>query len=117
MRFLFLACLSTVMTTRTALASPVEVTLAREGQPAATIVIAKEPTRAAQFAAYELQWHLKQVTGGDFRIVDDETPVEQVTILVGDSRRVRAMGIKPDQLIEAGIPDPLHARGVGAGGM
>ena len=61
-------------------------------------MIAKQPTRAAQFAAYELQWHLKQITGGDFPIVRDDEPVQGLAILVGDSQPVRALGIKPDQL-------------------
>ena len=50
------------------------LTLAQNGQPAATIVVARKPTRAAQFAAYELQWHLKQITGGDFRIAPRTSP-------------------------------------------
>lgn len=68
MRSLFAGCALTLAATSTALAAPPDVTLtlAREGHPAATIVVAKQPTRAAQFAACELQWHLKQITGGDF---------------------------------------------------
>jgi len=84
-----------------AFAAPAEVnklTLARDRQAAAAIVIAKQPTRAAQFAAYELRWHLKQITGADFRIVHEDEPVQGLTILVGDSQHVRALGIKPDQL-------------------
>ena len=90
----------TTMATGTALAAPaeVELTLARDGKPAATIVIAREATRAAQFAACELRWHLKQITGGDFLIVRDDEPVKGLAILIGDSKPVRAMGIKPDQL-------------------
>ena len=68
MRTLFTVCLLAAMTTVTASTAPAEarVTLAQDGKPVATIVIAKEATRAAQFAAYELRWHLKQITGGDF---------------------------------------------------
>ena len=88
------------MATTTAAAASAEVTLtlAQAGKPAATIVIAKQPTRAAQFAAYELQWHLKQITGGDFSMVRDDEPVQGLAILVGDSQPVRALKIQPDQL-------------------
>ena len=74
----------------------VALTLARDGKPAATIVTAQQPTRAAQFAAYELQWHLKQITGGDFRIASEDQPTDGVAILVGDSGRVQAMDIHPE---------------------
>lgn len=94
-------CLLAVMVTGTAgclTPAKVKVTLAQDGKPAATIVIASEPTRAAQFAAHELRWHLKQITGGDFLIVSDNEPVKGFAILVGDSKPVWALGIKPDQL-------------------
>ena len=100
MRSLLPACLLTAFVSTTASAAPAEVklTLAQDGHPAATIVIAKDATRAAQFAAYELRWHLKQITGAEFLIVPDDQPVPGLTILVGDSQPVRAMGIAPDQL-------------------
>jgi hypothetical protein len=83
-----------------AFAAPAEVklTLSQDGRPAATIVIAKQATRAAQFAACELRWHLKQITGGDFPLVHDDHPVDGLAILVGDSQPLRAMGIRPDRL-------------------
>ena len=100
MRTLFTVCLLAAMTTVTASAAPAEarVTLAQDGKPVATIVIAKEATRAAQFAAYELRWHLKQITGGDFLILRDDKPAGGLAILVGDSKPVRALGIKPERL-------------------
>lgn len=75
----------------------ITVTLAQDGKAAATIVISKEPTRVAQFAAYELQWHLNQITGGEFRIVNEDEPLPGLAILVGDSRPARAVGIDPSQ--------------------
>jgi hypothetical protein len=100
MRILLPVCLLAALAAETALAAPAEVklTLAQDGKPAATIVVATQPTRAAQFAACELQWHLKQITGADFPIVKEDQPIQGTTILVGDSRRVRAMGIQPDRL-------------------
>jgi hypothetical protein len=99
MRTLLTVCLLTTLPTITALAAPGEVafTLSRDGKPAATLVLAKEPTRAAQFAARELQWHLKQITGAEFPIAKEDEPVTGVAVLVGDSTKVRAMGIRPDQ--------------------
>ena len=99
MRSLIGSCLLGIIAMGTALAGASDSlqTLARDGEPAATIVIAKEPTRAAQFAAYELQWHLKQITGGTFPIAREEEPVEGLPILVGDSEAVRALGIRPTE--------------------
>lgn len=71
------------------------LTLARDGQPLATIVIAKEATRAAQFAAADLQWHLQQITGADFPIKHDDEPVAGVRLLVGDSKAVQGLGLAP----------------------
>jgi hypothetical protein len=84
--------------TARAASAEVTVTLARDGQPAATIALANQPTRAAQFAAGELQWHLKQITGGEFRVVKEDEPITGVAILVGDSQRVRALRIQPDRM-------------------
>ncbi len=100
MQVLLPICWLAAVASETAFADPaaVTVTLAQAGKPAATLVIAKQPTRVAQFAAYELQWHLKQITGGDFSIVHDNQAVQGLAILVGDSQPVRALGIQPDQL-------------------
>jgi hypothetical protein len=56
MRALICVWLLLAFAAETVLAAHTEVTvtLARDGEPAATIVIAKEPTRAAHFAACEL---------------------------------------------------------------
>lgn len=70
------------------------LTLARAGQPAATIVIAEEATRAAQFAAYELQWHLQQISGAQLPIVRDDATVSGVRLLVGESQATQALGLK-----------------------
>ncbi len=67
------------------------------GVPSATIVLAKNPTRAAQFAAFELQWHLLRMTGGTVPIVREGQPVAGTPILVGDSGLVRKLGIRPDR--------------------
>lgn len=74
-----------------------QLILAKDGQPQVMIVLENQPTRAAQFAAWELQWHLRQMTGGDFPIVREDAPMQGAAILIGNSERVRALGIDPTQ--------------------
>ena len=84
-----------------ALAAPqekVRVTLSEEGRARATLVIAREATRAAQFAAHELQWHLRLITGADFPVARDDEAVAGARILVGESAATRALGIDAGEL-------------------
>ena len=46
--------------------------LAKDGKAKAVIVIAKNADKAARFAADELKLHLDKITGGDFKIVENE---------------------------------------------
>jgi len=70
------------------------LTLARAGQPASTIVLDRTPTKAAQFAAYELQWHLQQISGATVPIAHDGEPMKGVKLLVGESAATRALKLK-----------------------
>ncbi len=71
--------------------------LAQNGKANATIVIAADATRAAQFAAFELRYHLNRITGGDFVIATNGVPAAKgMSILVGDSDAVRALKIKSE---------------------
>ena len=73
--------------------------ISRDGHPEATIVIGRKVTRAAKFAAYELQWHLEQITGGKFAIAhEDEEIAEGVRILVGESQATRDLGVVTEAL-------------------
>jgi len=74
------------------------VTLVRDGQPAATIVLARAPTRAARFAAFELQHHVQAMTGARLPLVGAGEPVAGTAILVGDSEPARARGFDPGRL-------------------
>ena len=67
------------------------LTLARNGQPAATIVLAADPTPSAAFAAAELQYHLGQITGAMLPVVTDEQAVKGPRVLVCDSNATRAL--------------------------
>jgi len=71
------------------------LTLVKDGKPVASIVIAADkPSRAAQFAAFEIQHHVKLITGATLPIVNDQAAVEGAKILVGDSAATRALGLK-----------------------
>ena len=71
-------------------------TLARNGKPSATIVIADRPTTAAAFAARELQDHVKLITGVTLPTATDSAEVKGLRILVGESAATRKLGINAD---------------------
>ena len=77
-----------------ATAAPPKLTLARDGQPAATIVVAKAAGHTPWFAASELQYHLKKITGATLPIVTDDTAVSATRILVGANRGTEALGFR-----------------------
>ena len=68
------------------------LTLTSNGQATSTIVVSKEPTVAAAYAAAELQSDLKQVTGATVPIATDDQAVSGTTILVGESAATEALG-------------------------
>lgn len=74
------------------LAREAGLTLVAQGQPTATIVLAPQPTRVAQFAAAELQYHLRQMTGATVPIASDR-PATGTAILVGESPATTALGL------------------------
>jgi len=75
-----------------------ETVLVRDGKPACSIVIAGEATRSAQFAAFELQYHLGKITGANVPIVDDNGNLGGTKILVGDSKLTAELGIDGTKL-------------------
>ena len=72
------------------------LTLVKDGQPSATIVLGQQPTSAAQLAAFELQSHIKEMTGASLPVVKEDTNPTGTLILVGDSAKARALGVEPD---------------------
>ncbi len=72
--------------------------LAIEGEPAATIVTASDPTPSAAVAAAELQFHVRKITGASLRIATDADDVSGARVLVGYSAATRALGIAVDDL-------------------
>lgn len=76
----------------------VSYTLVRDGRPVATIAVAKQPTRAAQFAAAELQYHVRLITGATLPVAAADGEVTGLRLLVGESELTRALGVTPDGL-------------------
>ena len=68
--------------------------LVRDGRPVATIVLAAEPSAAADLAATELREHVRKITGALLPIAYDDSPVEGPKILVGESALTRALGLR-----------------------
>lgn len=69
------------------------LTLVRGGKPCSSIVLSTRPTRAAQFAASELQWHLRQITGAEVPIVGEDQSPAGVKLYVGETHASRRVGL------------------------
>ena len=94
-----------------------KIVLVQEGRPAASIVVSEEATRAAQFAAYELQYHVERITGARLPITTDREPGPGARILVGESRATWALDLKPGDLrsqeyLVRFLPGPREEGGV-----
>jgi hypothetical protein len=76
--------------------------LTQDGQPKASIVIARNPTRAAIFGAKELQYHVKKISGAVLPIIsDDPSAIAAAStsgplILIGESEVTRRYGLTGD---------------------
>jgi uncharacterized protein DUF4838 len=81
--------------------------LVQGGRPAATIVVARQATRAARFAAYELQWHIRKITGATLPIANDKAKTQGVRILVGASRATPKLDLKPQEYLVRFLPNTL----------
>lgn len=77
------------------------LSLTQNGQPRATIVIAKRPTHAAILGAKELQYHVYKISGAVLPIVTDDCTTipnaeHPARILVGESAVTRRLGFTSD---------------------
>jgi hypothetical protein len=72
----------------------VTLTLADEGRTDYVIVVPAEPTLAETRAASELQLWLGQITGAEFPIVPDSTPIQARELSVGRTVRASAAARK-----------------------
>ena len=73
-----------------------EFYFARDGRPAAQIVVAEKAPPAVRHAAGELQKFLKEMTGALLPIREDSTPGAKHEILLGPSRRLAGWKIPGD---------------------
>jgi hypothetical protein len=79
-----------------AVATAADLVLVANGKPLASIVLASQPTRAAQLAAFELQEHVRLITDAVLPIVRDVKAAKGIRIFVGASPGVAA----PDDLAD-----------------
>ena len=90
----------------------VEHTLAVDGQPRATIVIARNPTPSARLASLELRHHIARISGAVLPIVLDSEKVGGPCLYVGESDATRvigldAAGLKPQEYLIRFIPQGI----------
>ncbi len=76
-----------------AAAAQPEWVLVSHGRPRATIVLSANPTRAAQFAARELQYHVQRIAGVALPIAKTAQLPDGPCIVVGDHPTLAAAGI------------------------
>ena len=74
------------------------VAVVTDGRAAATILLSTQPTGAAQFGAFELQHHLKLMTGATLPILWADTVPVGPCIVVGDNPALDELGIDPAAL-------------------
>ena len=72
--------------------------IVRNGEPNAEIVVARKPTRAAEFGAQELQTYVTKITSARLEIITAPTEQAAIRIYVGDSEHARRAGVSADGL-------------------
>jgi hypothetical protein len=75
-----------------------ELTLVKDGKPEAVIVLADKPDKAAQLSAYELQAHIKLITGAELPIIKEGDKSQGIKIYIGDCKFVRELDITNEKL-------------------
>ncbi|RMG81162.1 MAG: DUF4838 domain-containing protein, partial [Bacteroidetes bacterium] len=76
-----------------------QVALVTNGKPSASIVLGDKPTKSAQFAAKELQYQIKRISGAELKI--KKTPIQGLLpIYVGESETLKEAGLSNEQFGE-----------------
>ena len=88
-----------------------ELVLVNDGKPNATIVLQEKPTRAAQMGAFELQHHIKLITGVELPVVRAVMPEKGIKIFVGGNNEgltgeISIIRFNGDKIILAGNDSP-----------
>lgn len=73
-----------------------EIVLAEGGRSPFQIVIAEQATPSTRYAAEELQRFLQEMTGAKLPVVTDATPAGPHEIVVGQSARLKRLGVAID---------------------
>ncbi len=107
---LLLGCMATLAPQ--ALSETLAITLAKDGAPTASIVVAQSPAPAAKLAALEVQYHVRKTTGAVLPIRTDAAEVTGVRILVGESAATTEVGFKgedfaPQEYLIQFLPDTI----------
>ncbi len=102
LRLLSLCCVMLLVARQSAAGAETAkgLVLTQDSQPAATIVLGAKPTASAQLAAFELQYHLRKISGATLPIIRVPQPVTGTAILVGESDAARALGFRNDDFPE-----------------
>ena len=103
-----LACIGLLSLPASALVAAESLSLAKDGQPNAFIVLSSKPSAAAREGASILSDHLKQVCGGAFQVVGEDKLIDATVkdgriltqapgsvenfILVGEGRLTQFLG-------------------------
>ncbi len=64
--------------------SGTELTLVSNGTPSSEIILGTNPTQSASLGAYELQYHIRKITGAELPILAAPTQADNVKIYIGD---------------------------------
>ncbi|MBI4024531.1 MAG: DUF4838 domain-containing protein [Verrucomicrobia bacterium] len=106
--------------------APGSLTLVENGQPRSSVVIAKQATRAARLAAFDLQYHVQKITGATLpieevpsaegRVTSGKTANGPIRILVGESQATVDLGLKsadfkPQEYLVKFLPETLVLMG------
>ena len=67
--------------------------IVKEGKPEGAIVLGSRPTRAAQFAAFELQYWISKITGAKLPIRTVPQKEDKVRLIVGVNEHSKKLGI------------------------
>jgi hypothetical protein len=116
MKTLHVLCLTCVLACSAAHPAAFAIELVRGGVPTATIVVAPSPTRAAQLAAAELQYHVRKITGATLPIAADQSQCTGARIFVGQSAATLVLGLRnedfqPQEYLIKFLPDTLVLMG------
>ena len=75
-----------------------KITIVKNGKPNAVIILSKNPTQAAQWAADELNSYIKEIAGIRLPISENPKAEKGVRIYVGPSQYTEELGISADSL-------------------